>query len=125
MVGFAKRWVLAAVLVLAVGVPWPTLQTLAWLKMIADYSRGTTLVEALSMTFDGKHPCRLCHLIQQGQAKERQPQRDQTFDEKLQLGLPPEPVRLPDPPLGSLLLLASTPPACWSQPPATPPPRAT
>lgn len=98
MVGFAKRWSVAAVLVLALGVPWPMLQTLAWLKMIADYSQEATLVQAISMTFDGKHPCRLCHFIQQSQSKERQSQRSQNTDETLQLGLPPEPVCLPSSP---------------------------
>ena len=50
-------------LFLVIGGPWAVLQTVAWTKMIVDYSQGTTLGEAVAKTFDGEHPCALCKKI--------------------------------------------------------------
>lgn len=123
MAAFGKRWCLALLLALAVGVPWPLLQSLAWLKMIASYSRTATFSQAVSMTLDGKHPCRLCRLIQQGQAQERQQQRAASPDDKLQLGLPPGSTGWVHPPFIFLHLSAGSLTESWREPPATPPPR--
>jgi len=56
---------------LASGGQWMVLQSVAWARMLGAYSRDRTLVEALSKTFDGKHPCRMCHQIREGQDRER------------------------------------------------------
>jgi len=53
------------------GGKWATLQTVAWTKMLYDYSSGGSFVEALTKTFDGLHPCNLCETIQQGQSEEK------------------------------------------------------
>jgi hypothetical protein len=47
-------------LVVTLGAHWALLQTVAWVGMIITYSQETTLAEAVEMTFDGEHPCRLC-----------------------------------------------------------------
>ena len=45
-------------------------QTLAWSKMLVDYSQRDGLVEGAIKTFDGKHPCPMCQQI--GAAKKRE-----------------------------------------------------
>src|SRR5258708_7996348 len=45
---------------LLAGGHWAILQTCAWLGMIVAYSRDGDGSTAISKTFDGKHPCRLC-----------------------------------------------------------------
>ncbi|NBU69391.1 MAG: hypothetical protein EBS49_07260 [Verrucomicrobia bacterium] len=59
-------------LFLVIGGPWAVLQTVAWTKMMVDYSRGASLTEAVTKTFDGEHPCGLCKKIskvRQGEQK--------------------------------------------------------
>jgi len=53
------------------GGKWATLQSVAWTKMLYDYSSAGSFVEALTKTFDGLHPCNLCETIQQGQSEEK------------------------------------------------------
>jgi hypothetical protein len=65
------------VLVLSLGLHWALLQTLAWTGMIITYSRDASLREAISMTFDGEHPCSLCKVIKQGRSEEKQPEQQQ------------------------------------------------
>ncbi len=48
------------------------LQGFAWAGMFARFAQDGTVSEAVSKTFDGKHPCRLCHLVREGRAEERQ-----------------------------------------------------
>jgi hypothetical protein len=58
--------------------------------MLIRYSNETTLSKAIEMTFDGKHPCRLCTIAQEGKKQEReQPKKQGKSDERLQLGMPP------------------------------------
>ncbi|MFZ9875188.1 MAG: hypothetical protein ACO3E8_07455 [Candidatus Methylacidiphilales bacterium] len=59
-------------LFLVIGGPWAVLQTVAWTKMMVDYSRGASVAEAVAKTFDGDHPCNLCKKIskvRQGEQK--------------------------------------------------------
>ena len=59
-------------LFLVMGGPWAVLQTVAWTKMMVDYSRGASVTEAVAKTFDGEHPCNLCKKIskvRQGEQK--------------------------------------------------------
>lgn len=39
------------------------LQVVAWSGMILTYSQSASLSEAIEMTFDGEHPCTLCHIV--------------------------------------------------------------
>jgi hypothetical protein len=119
-----KRWVPVCLLAVSLATPWTVLQSVAWFGMVLTYSQDNTLARALTMTFDGKHPCKLCHVIQQGQSEERQQSRKPLqVPEKIQLGLPPEIVLLFHPPVparvvGTLLL-----PDPRTDPPPPPPPR--
>ena len=47
------------------------MQTVAWTGMAISYSQRAPLREALSKTFDGRHPCALCNAIQKGRAEEQ------------------------------------------------------
>lgn len=42
--------------------------------MAVDFSKGAPLSEALEKTFDGKHLCRLCKLVREGNTCEKEQQ---------------------------------------------------
>jgi hypothetical protein len=39
--------------------------------MIVDYSKRGSLCEAIAQTFDGAHPCSLCHFVNRGRTTEK------------------------------------------------------
>jgi hypothetical protein len=55
----------------AIGLQWVALQSIAWTAMIVDYSKRGTLCEAITQTFDGAHPCSLCHIVDRGKTTEK------------------------------------------------------
>jgi hypothetical protein len=55
----------------AIGLHWIALQSLAWTTMIIDYSKRAPLCQAIAQTFDGAHPCSLCHIVNTGKASEK------------------------------------------------------
>jgi hypothetical protein len=55
----------------AIGLHWLTLQSIAWTTMLIDYSKRGTLCEAIKLTFDGAHPCSLCHIVNAGKSSEK------------------------------------------------------
>jgi len=57
---------IALALIIAVGGHWAILQTVAWVGMTVQYARDASFGEALKMTFDGQHPCKLCKVVEQG-----------------------------------------------------------
>ena len=65
------RAVTILALCLAIGLHWLAVQSIAWTSMIVEYSQTTSLPEALAKTFDGKHPCSLCHAVRKGQSSEK------------------------------------------------------
>ena len=58
------RAILAVMILGLTGGHWAILQSVAWTRMIIDYSRSSSLQTAVGQTFDGRHPCELCRLIQ-------------------------------------------------------------
>jgi hypothetical protein len=60
-----------ALLVLCLGLHWAVLQTVAWGGMLLAYAQRVPVAQAIEMTFDGEHPCPLCHAIEEGKAQER------------------------------------------------------
>jgi hypothetical protein len=62
---------LVAVAVMSGG-HWFALQSVAWGRMIADFSRQDSLGTAISKTFSGKHPCSMCLQIRKGWHEEKQ-----------------------------------------------------
>ena len=55
----------------AIGLHWVALQSLAWTTMIIDYSKRAPLCQAITQTFDGAHPCSLCHAVNAGKNSEK------------------------------------------------------
>ena len=55
----------------AIGLQWVALQSIAWTAMIVNYSKHGTLCEAIAQTFDGAHPCSLCHIVNKGKTTEK------------------------------------------------------
>jgi len=109
-------------LVLAIGGHWALVQSVAWVRMAVSYSKSAPLVKALTMTFDGRHPCELCKVVQAGKRSERE-KPSSPPDTKLDLlcrltalVLPPQPP-IPPPPGRDEF----APPR--AEPPPTPPPR--
>lgn len=57
-------------LILSIGGHWALLQGVAWVSMVIDYSKAAPVLVAVSKTFDGKHPCKLCKLVKKGKASD-------------------------------------------------------
>ena len=55
----------------AIGLHWIALQSLAWTTMLIDFSKRAPLCRAISQTFDGAHPCSLCHVVNAGKSSEK------------------------------------------------------
>ena len=55
----------------AIGLHWVALQSFAWTSMLIEYSKGAPLCQAIAQTFDGAHPCSLCHIVAAGKASEK------------------------------------------------------
>jgi hypothetical protein len=55
----------------AIGLHWVALQSFAWTSMLIEYSKGASLCQAIAQTFDGAHPCSLCHVVATGKASEK------------------------------------------------------
>jgi hypothetical protein len=55
----------------AIGLHWVALQSFAWTNMLIEYSKRASLCQAIAQTFDGAHPCSLCHIVATGKASEK------------------------------------------------------
>jgi len=107
---------------MTLGGHWLALQSLAWARMIRDFSRHESLVSALAKTFDGKHPCKLCLAIQDGRSSEKKSEQPE-LTQKIDGYLPVNHVALRG--VAQYPSVALPPRAFseWSEPPPTPPPR--
>ena len=69
------HWIARAVTIFAlccaIGLQWVALQSVAWTAMIVDYSKQTSLCRAIAKTFDGAHPCSLCHIVNKGKTADK------------------------------------------------------
>lgn len=65
------RWMVVAVLCISLGLQWAVLQGVAWTGMLISFSRDGSLIEAMSKTFDGEHPCPLCKAVEDGQKQDQ------------------------------------------------------
>jgi len=65
------RVVMTFALCCAIGLHWIALQSLAWTTMMIDYSKRAPLYQAIGQTFDGAHPCSLCHAVNKGKNSEK------------------------------------------------------
>lgn len=82
------RLLLLLVAALSLGLHFAVVQVVGWVNMTVEYSHTASLSEALVMTFDGKHPCELCKLVEKEMG---QPDSDQKRapESKTELKLPP------------------------------------
>jgi hypothetical protein len=48
------------------------LQSVAWTTMLIENSKHASPRQAIAQTFDGAHPCSICHLVNKGKASEKQ-----------------------------------------------------
>ena len=62
---------LVVALVAMLGAHWALLQTVAWTTMLADNLHANSFQDAVTMTFDGKHPCPICQAIEAGKKSEK------------------------------------------------------
>lgn len=61
-------------MILWLGGHWAILQSVAWVQMTLVNAQSLPLGSALAKTFDGRHPCQICKLVQAGKsAGERRP----------------------------------------------------
>lgn len=56
----------------ATGGHWAVLQTIAWADMLANNLQTESVEIAISKTFGGAHPCKLCNQISEGKKSEQQ-----------------------------------------------------
>lgn len=109
----------------SIGLHWAVLQSAAWVGMAVSYSvEKGSITEGLSDTFDGDHPCPLCHVVSEGTKSqdERAPLK-LNKELKLTLGIVSVPV----------FVFASAPAVDWimtsesgvarTEQPVAPPPR--
>lgn len=107
------------------GAHWVALQTVAWTGMLVSRSQESSVQQAVETTFDGEHPCALCHVVEEGQKQQRETETVPLVEHLAKLSfLRPQGVALPLPSEASVDyrgmiesggLRAETPP--------TPPPR--
>lgn len=62
----------ALALAFSLGAHWSLLQVVAWVNMTVSYAQDASIGEALEKTFDGKHACKLCKLVDEGKQQEQQ-----------------------------------------------------
>jgi hypothetical protein len=118
---FGKGCVIAA-LVVTTGAHWAALQTVAWTTMLADNLRTHSLTEAVTCTFDGRHPCCLCKAIAAGKKSEKK--NEFTLQtQKLEFPPSPENFVFVAPSQFELLPLANAFAEGLTFQPPTPPPR--
>jgi hypothetical protein len=55
----------------AIGLHWITLQSVAWTTMVIEFSKQLPLRTAIAQTFDGAHPCSLCHAVSTAKNSEK------------------------------------------------------
>lgn len=94
--------VAAVALFFIIGGHWGVLQTVAWANMIWTYTSldGSVLVGA-KKTFDGSHPCSMCHSIKEAKQQEKKAPEILPATKKIELfaledaSLLPEPFSVP------------------------------
>jgi len=57
------KFLVIATLVATTGAHWALLQSVAWTTMLADNLHTNSFHDAVTMTFDGRHPCPICQAI--------------------------------------------------------------
>jgi hypothetical protein len=101
---------------------WAVLQSVAWAQMLVDYAQRDSLSTAVVKTFDGAHPCELCHTVKEGRLEE-QKKLPATTIAKLDAILAPVVQLPPRPETPRLFFPVARQPREVARSPLTPPPR--
>jgi hypothetical protein len=109
-------------LVLAIGGHWAVLQSVAWVRMAVRFSEQAPLGQALRMTFDGKHPCKLCKAVQEGRHSAQQESSGQSGPKLDLVCFSSVPVLVRQP-VSEFVSSQEKSSAQRSEPPSHPPPR--
>lgn len=118
----STKWLVVLALTLSLGAHWALLQSAAWFSMVVNYSQETSFEDAVKMTFDGEHPCKLCNFVQDGKKAEKE--RDVTKVECEKKFFAEEKLLIPDRPTDFAVLSATAEsPLTRCDLPSTPPPR--
>ncbi|MBL9139774.1 MAG: hypothetical protein JNK85_28145 [Verrucomicrobiales bacterium] len=64
-------WFMVLALVVTTGGHWMILQMGAWTGMFVRFANESSMSEAVAKTFDGQHPCRLCHWVREGRSEQQ------------------------------------------------------
>lgn len=67
--GKVIRWIILGMMCLSLGLHWAVIQGIAWTTMLVSYSQSDGLIQAVTKTFDGQHPCPLCEAVEEGNGK--------------------------------------------------------
>jgi hypothetical protein len=73
-------------LIATLGAHWALLQTVAWTTMLADNLHCGSFCDAVTKTFDGRHPCCLCQAIAAGKKSEK---KNEFTTQSLKFEFPP------------------------------------
>src|SRR2546423_67182 len=71
MLHWIKRSVAIFALCLSLGFHWVALQSVAWTTMLVSNACHAPLGDAVAKTFDGAHPCSLCHVVRAGEKSDK------------------------------------------------------
>ena len=71
LVRWCARWFVVGALTLSLGAHWLVLQSFAWATMIVPYAQDDSFSGAVTKTFDGEHPCKLCRFVREGKKAEK------------------------------------------------------
>jgi hypothetical protein len=115
--------VLAAMMLGLAGGHWAILQTVAWTKMIVVYSRASSVRTAITQTFDGQHPCKMCKLIQKAKQSSKQQELQQPSSRHDTAFFEACAFTFPNPPCSWIAPIADFAFPSRNDPPPVPPPR--
>jgi hypothetical protein len=119
-----QNFLISMALALSLGAQWQLLQSVAWVHMFIGFSQAGTVQEALAKTFDGRHPCKLCKMVETGKKAEKREQaaklKEKKFDAVFASTIAPE---LFPPSLERLVFSGSCQHLDRPNPPSLPPPK--
>ena len=65
------RGMVVVTICLSLGLQWAALQGIAWTGMLISFAQEGSLVEAMTKTFDGAHPCPMCKAVAAGKKQDQ------------------------------------------------------
>jgi hypothetical protein len=113
---------LIVALLAATAGPWVLLQSVAWTTMLTGRLQCESFTAAVTQTFDGRHPCKLCLAIAAAKKAEKKAEFPPAL-KKIEFPPPADGLTLYAPASFQILTAADTFAAPAAMEPPTPPPR--